>query len=67
VNLSVRAGYKPSSVCVVIHLRSGVATRLLRSLPIPPPRSRQSRDGDSKGPFSRRNLFDLAQGGVFQA
>jgi len=32
----VRAGYKPSSVSVVIHLRSAVAGRLLRSLPVPP-------------------------------
>ncbi len=32
-----RAGGKPSSVSMVIHLMSGIAAGLLRSLPVPPP------------------------------
>ena len=51
---------------MVIHLRPGIAAGLLRPLPVPPPHQPQA-DKDSKGPFSKRNLFDLAQGGVFQA
>lgn len=51
---------------MAIHLWSDIAIRLVRSIPVPPPYQLVA-DRDSKGHFSRRNLFDLAQGGVFQA
>jgi hypothetical protein len=63
---AAEAAHKPSSVSRKAGRGHSSVSRSCgrdrAALPVPPPLT-----GDSKGPLSRRNLFGLVPGGVFQA